>query len=379
MDIIKNDDKVQTERLAGRALVKGLTGSVGFQPHVESEDDRRALPSLIIGEPEQQLRSGNFTGIPLLTGVTKHETANSVSVDTLNKVFGSAEKFLGSLNDALHQLTGFLRIDQLTGNIAKPVLPGLTSILTPTLQELWKVPETLNVDQVLAKVVESTTDVLFNLPAVLTTQVWSKLAPAYMYSFEYNGTQSKGINFLRGLPIVSEQAKDKPETVAHGDELGYMFDANDIFGNPLTETRLTSSEDLQVRSNLIDMLIQFARQQETGKDGSSISSKLFQSVTGGGTPFIKINTQLEAASDFRFCELSVLGASLSPLSSTSCAAFGSLLGQLGGGLGQTLGGVGGKLGLGNVGGKLGLGGGNSNGNGNANKRPGGLGLGLGLL
>ncbi|KAM8715968.1 hypothetical protein ACLKA7_002929 [Drosophila subpalustris] len=377
MDIIKNDDKVQTERLAGRALVKGLTGSVGFQPHIESEDDRRALPSLMIGEPGQQLRSGNFKGVPLLTGVTKHETANSVSVDTLNRVFGSAEKFLGSLSDALQQLTGFLRIDKLTGDIAKPVLPGLTGILTPTLQQLWKVPETLNVDQVLAKVVESTTDVLFNLPAVLTTQVWSKLAPAYMYSFEYNGTQSKGINFLRGLPIVSEQAHDKPETVAHGDELGYMFDANDIFGNPLPETRLTSSEDLQVRKNLIDMLIQFAGQRDAGKEGSSISSKLFQSVTGGGTPFIKINTQLEAASDFRFCELSVMGASLSPLSSTSCAAFGNLLGQLGGGLGQTLGGVGQTLGLGNVGGRFGLGGGNGNGNGN--KRPGGFGLGLGLF
>jgi len=63
---------VQTERLAGRALVKGLTGNVGFQPHIESEDDGRALPSLIVGEPEQQLKSSNFSGIPLLTGVTSN-------------------------------------------------------------------------------------------------------------------------------------------------------------------------------------------------------------------------------------------------------------------------------------------------------------------
>ncbi|KAH8410527.1 hypothetical protein KR215_011883 [Drosophila sulfurigaster] len=369
MDIIKNDDKVQTERLAGRALVKGLTGSVGFQPHTEAEDDRRALPSLIIGEPEQQLRNNNFTGIPLLTGVTKHETANSVTVDTLNKVFGSAEKFLGSLGGALQQLTGFLRIDKLTGDIAKPVLPGLSNLLTPTLQDLWKVPETLNVDQVLDKVVESTTDVLFNLPAVLTTQVWSKLAPAYMYSFEYNGTKSRGSNFLKGLPIVSEQAHDKPETVAHGDELGYMFDANDIFGNPLPETRLSSADDLQVRRNLIQMLLQFAKKSKGEEQKNDITSKLFQSVTGGGTPFIKVHTELEAASDFRFCELSVMGASLSPLTSTSCAALGGLLG----GLGQTLGGVGNQLGLGNVGSKLGLGGG---GGGGSNKRGGGFGLGL---
>lgn len=349
--------------MAGRALVKGLTGNVGFQPHIESEDDGRALPSLIVGEPEQQLKSSNFSGIPLLTGVTKHETANSVTVETIEKVFGSAEQFLGSLSDSLNKLTSFLKIDKLTGQIAKPELPGLTSVLTPTLQDVWKVPQALNVDQVLSKVVESTTDVLFNLPAVLTTQVWSKLAPAFMYSFEYNGTKSKGINFLKGLPIVSETAHDKPETVGHGDEIGYMFDANDIFGNPMEETRLTSAEDLKVRNNLIDLLVKFANKdkEEGGK------SSIFQSVTGKSTPFIKIDTKLETSNDFRFCELSVLGASLSPLSSTSCAGLGNLLGQLGslgGGLGGTLGGVGSTLGLG--------------GNGGGGKRGGG-GLGLGIL
>jgi len=359
---------VQTERLAGRALVKGLTGNVGFQPHIESEDDGRALPSLIVGEPEQQLKSSNFSGIPLLTGVTKHETANSVTVENIEKVFGSAEQFLGSLSDSLNKLTSFLKVDKVTGQIAKPELPGLTSLLTPTLQDVWKVPQALNVDQVLSKVVESTTDVLFNLPAVLTTQVWSKLAPAFMYSFEYNGTKSKGINFLKGLPIVSETAHDKPETVGHGDEIGYMFDANDIFGNPLEETRLTSAEDLKVRHNLIDLLVKFANRDKEDTKGSS----LFQSVTGKATPFIKIDTNLETSNDFRFCELSVLGASLSPLTSTTCAGLGNVLGQLGGGLGDTLGGVGNTLGLG------GLGGGGGGG-GNRGRKPGGGGFGLGIL
>ncbi|KAH8412470.1 hypothetical protein KR009_002393 [Drosophila setifemur] len=372
VEIIKNDDKVQTERLGGRALVKGLTGNVGFQPHAETEDDGRALPSLIVGEPEEQLKNNHFSGIPLLTGVTKHETANAVTVDSIEKVFGSAEQFLGSLSDSLSKLTSFLNIDKLTGKIAKPQLPGLTSVLTPTLQDVWKVPQTLNLDQVLSKVVESTTDVLFNLPAVLTTQVWSSVAPAFMYSFEYNGTKSKGINFLRGLPIVSETANDKPETVGHGDEIGYMFDANDIFGTPLEGTQLTSPEDLKVRNNLIDLLVQFAN-RDSKKEGKG-SSSLFQSVTGKATPFIKIHTTLETSNDFRFCELSVLGASLSPLTSTSCAGLGNLLGQLGGGLGQTLGGVGGSLGLGGL-----TGGGAGSGGGGRGKRPGGGGLGLGIL
>ncbi|XP_017484544.1 PREDICTED: carboxylesterase 1E [Rhagoletis zephyria] len=354
-EIIQNDSKVQTERLAGRALVKGLSGNVGFTPHIEGENDGRALPSLIVGEPEQQLRNGNFTPIPLLTGVTKHETANAVSLDTLNKIFGSAQQFLNSLTDALKDLTGFLRIDSLTGEIAKPVLPGLTSALTPTLNDLLKVPETLNLDQVLSKVIESTTDILFNLPAVLSTQVWSQLAPSFMYSFEYNGTRSKGINFLRGLPIVAETAaNNNTEVVAHGDELGYMFDANDLFGNPIPEAQLSDAEDLKVRQNLIGMLVKFAK-SFGGEDGkASTEDSLFQSVTGKGVPFIKVDTELSAGSDFRFCELSVLGASLTPLTSTTCKSLGGLLSPLtdvvGGTLGNTLGGVGGVLGGGGGGG-----------------------------
>ncbi|XP_004531574.1 carboxylesterase 1E [Ceratitis capitata] len=388
-EIIQNDSKVQTERLAGRAIIKGLSGNVGFTPHSEGENDGRGLPSLIVGEPEQQLRSGNFTPIPLLTGVTKHETANAISINTLNKIFGSAEKFLNSLTDALKDLTGFLRIDSVTGEVLKPVLPGLTSALTPTLNDLLKVPETLNLDQVLSKVVETTTDILFNLPAVLTTQVWSQLAPSFMYSFEYNGTRSKGVNFLRGLPIVSEQsANSNPELVAHGDELGYMFDANDLFGNPIPDAQLVDEEDLKVRDNLIGMLVKFAKSfgKENNKQDAAKDS-LFQSVTGKGVPFIKVDTEISADSDFRFCELSVLGASLTPLTSTTCQGLGSVLSPLTDVVGGTLGGLSGGVvnggtvdGLGDtLGGVLGGGGGGRPSRRNQGGQSGGGGGGGGLL
>uniref|UniRef100_A0A1A9ZJ64 COesterase domain-containing protein n=1 Tax=Glossina pallidipes TaxID=7398 RepID=A0A1A9ZJ64_GLOPL len=342
-DIIENDSKIQTERLAGRAMIKGLTGGLGFEPHIEYENDHRALPSLIEASAEQQLKSGNFTPVPLLTGVTKQETANAFNLDIINQVYGSAEKFLNSITDTLQELTGFLRLDQVTGQITKPVLPGLTSALTPSLQDLTKIPETFNLDQILGKVIESTTDILFNLPAVLTTQVWSQIAPAFMYSFEYNGTVSKGINFLRGLPIVSASANNtNAPAAAHGDELGYMFDCNDIYGNPLPETRLTSADDLRVRNNMIDMIVRFASasgQNET--TGSSFTDSIFKSVTGKGIPFLKVDTNLQTSNDFRFCELSVLGANLSPLTSISCEGLGSIFSSLTdtlGNLGKNLGG-----------------------------------------
>ncbi|XP_067624204.1 carboxylesterase 1D [Eurosta solidaginis] len=371
-EIIENDSKIQTERLAGRALVKGLSGNVGFMPHIEGENDGRALPSIIESEPDQQLRSGNFTAIPLLTGVTKHETANAVSVNKINQIFGSAEKFLSSLTDALKDLTGFLRIDQITGEIAKPMLPGLSAALTPTLNDVLKVPEMLNLDQVLSKVIESTTDILFNLPAVLTTQVWSKIAPSFMYSFEYNGTRSKGINFLRGLPIVSEQsAYSNSEVVAHGDELGYMFNVNDLFGNPIPEAQLSGDADLKVRTNLIGMLVKFAKSFGNGdKTEGTTEDSLFKSVTGDGIPYIKVDTELSADSDFRFCELSVLGASLTPLTSTSCQSLAGLLTPLTGVVGDRLGGM-----LGGVSNALGGGAGGENNSGS--RAGGGLGNTLG--
>lgn len=184
---------------------------------------------------------------------------------------------------------------------------------------------------------------LFNLPAVLTTQSWSKLAPAYMYSFEHKGSKSKGINFLKGLPIVedTDPTDDADDNrVTHGDELGYMFDCNDIHGNPIEEARITDADDLKVRDNLIHMITQFAGQSKSGDSEKGIlGGQLFKSISGKGTPFIKVDTNLESGNDFRFCELSMLGASLNPLASTTCQQFASTFSSLTGafkGLGDNL-------------------------------------------
>lgn len=162
----------------------------------------------------------------------------------------------------------------------------------------------------------------------MTTQAWSSIAPAFMYSFEYRGNTSKGINFLRGLPITSNTENDRENVVGHGDELGYMFDCNDIFGNPLPETNLRHADDLKVRNNIIGMITKFAKSFNRQSKIGNFTDKLFKSITGKGLPFIKLNTNLEAANDFRFCELSVLGAPLSPLTATSCEGLKKVLSQL---------------------------------------------------
>lgn len=92
--------------------------------------------------------------------------------------------------------------------------------------------------QTIQKLTEATTDALFNLPAILTSQTWSKVAPAYLYSFEYVGQNvAKGSAFLKGLPIVSNP-KPSNQSVAHGDDLAYLFDASDIFGKPYKNAKV---------------------------------------------------------------------------------------------------------------------------------------------
>lgn len=87
---------------------------------------------------------------------------------------------------------------------------------------------------------EATTDALFNLPALLTTQAWSKLAPSFLYSFEHIGhTAGRGSQFLNGLPIVSNPlAGERNEHAAHGDELAFLFDTRDLYGQVVKEAEV---------------------------------------------------------------------------------------------------------------------------------------------
>ncbi len=95
------DSNVQTERLQGQAMIKSMTGAVGFAPVIEKPYDNRGLPSILDGLPETKLKSGLIKKIPLLTGVTKHETANGFVLDNVQDTFSSANEFLKSVSGTL--------------------------------------------------------------------------------------------------------------------------------------------------------------------------------------------------------------------------------------------------------------------------------------
>lgn len=145
-DIITQDSKVQTERLQGQAMIKAMTGSVGFVPVVEQPYDNRGLPSLLDGLPETKLKSGLIKKIPLLTGVTKHETANGFGLGNVRDTFSSATEFLKSVSGSLN----LEKLLSVTKGLPKINIPGTENILQ--LADYLKVPDSLDPLKMIAKV-----------------------------------------------------------------------------------------------------------------------------------------------------------------------------------------------------------------------------------
>lgn len=110
---------MQIERLQGKQIVRSMTGSTGYGPVVESPAKERSLPSFIEEHPRDVFNNGTFKKVPLLTGVTRDETANGINVKEIEKIFTSATEFLGSVAMSL-------KVDGLIGNLADVLLPGLS-------------------------------------------------------------------------------------------------------------------------------------------------------------------------------------------------------------------------------------------------------------
>lgn len=129
-------------------MIKSLSGMAGFSPVIERAFDNRALPGILDEDPQTLINSGQFKKIRLLTGVTKHETANGIMLKDVQSVWSSATDFLQSLSAQL-------RLGKiLNGTIGKKVtLPGLANF---KLAQFLKIPDSLDPQQILAKVGPST-------------------------------------------------------------------------------------------------------------------------------------------------------------------------------------------------------------------------------
>lgn len=116
-DIIKEDSDIQIERLQ-RVKMRSVMGNTGFQPVIENPPNQRSLPGFIEENPRNTIEMGKFQRIPLLTGVTKDETAGGIDVEQVTKLFGSPAKFL-------HSLVSSLRESNVVQQMVDKHLPGV--------------------------------------------------------------------------------------------------------------------------------------------------------------------------------------------------------------------------------------------------------------
>lgn len=117
-DIIKEDSKVQVERLQGENVVRSMNGNIGYQPSIEGKENHRSLPGFLEEDPRDVVGNGTFKKVPLLTGVTRDETANAIDIKNIEKIFSSTTKFLDSVANSL-------KTNKLLGNVASTLLPGV--------------------------------------------------------------------------------------------------------------------------------------------------------------------------------------------------------------------------------------------------------------
>lgn len=95
-----------------------MNGNLGYQPLVEGKHDNRSLPGFLEDEPRYVIGNGTFKKVPLLTGVTRDETANAINVKNIEKIFSNATKFLNSVADSVKK-------NGIVGSVVSAVLPGI--------------------------------------------------------------------------------------------------------------------------------------------------------------------------------------------------------------------------------------------------------------
>lgn len=193
----------------------------------------------------------------------------------------------------------------------KLLFPGL-----PSLSDYLTIPDGLNPEKILSKLIDATTDVFFNVPTIMSADLWGKWSSAFFYQFEHVGDfGSSGKYFLKQLPLVSK--RESKGMVAHGDELGFLFDIHDIYGNRINSTELKSPRDQKARKNFIEMIIKFAYINSTESE-FKLSDQILAPFRADGSHFIKVSDKFSFDKDFRFCQLSMLGAPLKATQKISC-------------------------------------------------------------
>lgn len=110
------------------------------------------------------------------------------------------------------------------------------------------------------------------------------------------------------------------DAIGHGDELAYLFELNDIYGNSLEAKNVTLSEDDQkVRDIFTQMIADFSK---TGK--VQLENKDVQPFSSEMNNFIQIKPKPVLGTGFKYCEVGLWFNLADRLKDTTCSFLKTL-------------------------------------------------------
>lgn len=102
--------------------------------------------------------------------------------------------------------------------------------------------------------------------------------------------------------------------VSHGDELAYIFDVNDIYGNSLESDNIPLTEDdRKVRDIFVQIVADFAKNGKV-----HLQDREVQPFSSKMNNFIQIKPKPVLANDFKYCEMALWCNLADRLKSTAC-------------------------------------------------------------
>ncbi|XP_011160598.1 cocaine esterase [Solenopsis invicta] len=313
--LISVDSELENIRTTARGFVSGLANLLGPGPVIEGSNDGRSLPNFMTASPEDSLKLGNFPSIPLLTGVMKDETGGAI----LGQYKDEVQNKLRTVPDYLTK--DF--IPYLQGTI--PNMQNGSRFIPQAFRSYFDTFQGDDTSNTVEKVAEALGDSLYNAPAFLTVDRWSKNAKAFLYTFDHKGKRNYGKDFLTGLPIVdAKRALDG--NMNHGDDLGFIFNRNTITGERVRDSKELDEADERVTDIFTDMIANFARSgtisvSPTSSNDSVWRPDIIPTFSGDTNSFVSITTSPKRMNNFRYCEMGLWTVVPERLQSSTCSLY----------------------------------------------------------
>lgn len=308
--IMQTDNTIEKYAIEEGGFVSAMTDILGSGPLIEGENDDRFLSFFLNDNPLNALQAKQYPSVPLLIGTTKHETGKLISGPFYSEVISKVAdpNFLKkSLPQSLLNNNKGLFTNGTVNELLKNLFANgdYLNLISTTLT---------NVMSNFFKVIEETTDALFNLPAATTSLLWDKIGgPVYFYSFEHSASLKTPINFLNN-PLYAQPTQNKEKVVGHGDDLIFLFELQTLDGQPIPGAELTDPKDKKVKETFVNVISEFLHKSKPRIPELKYEWPLF----ANDNSYVIISPQPQINKKFRFCELALWGGFVDRFNDPSC-------------------------------------------------------------